>query len=152
MSEINDLIPTLANLPSREYAELIRQVDAQRRHAVEHDPEQQRPRKGISKEELAKWIARQHFAIDKGIARIVYLPCGAPDYEVRLLEVNELASLPENGPVEAVDFMLDIEGIDFSLFVADVTPRQFEAITRGSLSLPKGWELSESRDFKLGDQ
>jgi len=30
---------------------------------------------------------------------------------VRLLEINALASLPEKGPVEAVDFMPDIEGL-----------------------------------------
>src|SRR6267143_464718 len=128
MPNIDDLVPTLASLPRREYAELIRQVDEQRHQAAEREAEEHRPHNGMSKEDFVAWIARQHFAIDKGITRILYLPTGAPPDEVRLLEVNALASLPENGPIEAVDFMPDIEGVRYTLFVADVTPRQIESI------------------------
>lgn len=141
MANINDLIPTLANLPRHEYAELIRQVDEQRRQAAEQEEQKHRPRSGMSKEEFVTWIARQHRAIDKGITRILFLPNGAPPEEVRLLEVNTLASLPENGSVEAVDFMPDIEDVHYTLFVADVTPRQLEAIMNGQLPLPQGWQL-----------
>ncbi len=141
MPNINDLVPTLANLPRHEYAALIRLVDEQRRKAAEREAQQHCPRKGMSKEEFVTWIARQHFAIDKGITRILYLPTGAPAEEVRLLEANALASLPENGPVEAVDFMPDIEGVHYTLFVADVTPRQLDAIMNLQLPLPKGWHL-----------
>ena len=58
-----------------------------------------------------------------------------------MLEANALASLPENGSVEAVDFMPDIEGVHYTLFVADVTPRQLDAIMNRQLPLPKGWQL-----------
>ena len=75
---------------------------------------------------------------------------GAPPEEVRLLEVNILASLPENGPVEAVDFMPDIDGAHFTLFVADVTPRQFEAIMNRQLPLPKGWQLDGVQEIPVG--
>jgi len=150
MATIHDLIPTLTNLPRREYADLINQVDQQRRQAAESEERKLRPRDGMSKDEFVAWIARQHFAIDKGIARILYLPTGAPHEEVRLLEVNTLASLPENGAVEAVDFMPDIEGIHFTLFVADVTPRQLEAIMNRQLPLPKGWQLEGYREIPEG--
>ena len=148
MQNHNDLVPTLANLPRREYAELIKQVDDQRRQAAERESREHRPRNGMSKEEFAAWIARQHFAIDKGLTQILYLPAGAPAEEVRLLEVNSLASLPENGPVEAVDFMPDIEGVLYSLFVADVTPRQFEAIMNHQHPLPRGWQLDGYQAFQ----
>jgi hypothetical protein len=140
MADINELVPTLASLPRHEYAELIRQVDEQRRQAAEREA-RHTPRNGMSKEDFVTWIARQHFAIDKGITRILYFPTGAPEEEVRLLETNVLASLPENGPVEAVDFMPDIEDAHFTLLVADVTPRQLDAIMNRQLPLPKGWQL-----------
>ncbi|MEX0701360.1 MAG: hypothetical protein WD069_04630 [Planctomycetales bacterium] len=142
MPEIEDLVPTLANLPRHEYSELIRQVDERRRRAVEGDSLENWPNDATSKDEFAAWIACQHFAIDKGITRILYLPAGAPAEEVRLLEVNALASLPENAPLQAVDFMPDIEGVHYSLFVADATPRQFEEILSGRLALPAGWQLA----------
>jgi hypothetical protein len=147
MVNINDLVPTLAKLPRRQYAELITQVDEQRRQAAEGEAHQQRPRNDMSKDEFVVWIARRHFAIDKGITRILYLPTGAPADEVRLLEVNALASLPENGPVEAVDFLPDVEGLHYTLFVADVTPRQFEAIMNRRLPLPNGWQLDGSQEI-----
>lgn len=147
MPNMNELVPTLANLPRHEYAELIRQVDEQRRQAAEREALRHPPRNGMTKEEFVAWIARQHFAIDKGITRILYLPTGAPAEEVRLLEINALASLPENGPVEAVDFMPDIEGAHYTLFVADVTPRQLDAILNGQLPLPRGWQLEGYQEF-----
>ncbi len=150
MPTINDLVPTLAKLPRHEYADLIRQVDEQRRQAAVNAAQQNPPRRGMSKEDFVAWIARQHFAIDKGITRILYLPAGAPPEEVRLLEVNVLASLPENGPVDAVDFMPDIDGVPFTLFVADVTPRQFEAIMNRQLPLPSGWQLDGAQEIPVG--
>ena len=147
MSDIGQLVPTLTGLPRHEYAEIIRQVDSQRRQAAEQIARQTRPRNGMTRDEFAAWIARQHFAVDKGLRAIAYLPTGAPDDEVRLLEVNELAHLPEEGAVEAVDFMPDVEGVSFSLMVADVTPRQYDAIRAGNLALPDGWRWEGLREF-----
>jgi hypothetical protein len=149
MPTISDLVPALANLPRNEYADLIRRVDEMRRQAREQ-AEQNPPRTGMSKEDFVAWIARQHFAVDKGITRIFHLPAGSPPEEVRLLEVNVLASLPENGAVEAVDFMPDVEGAaQFALFVADVTPRQLEAIMKRQLPLPKGWQLDGIQEIPV---
>ena len=58
MPNINDLVPTLANLPRHEYAELIRQVDEQRRQAAEREAQRHGPRNGMSKEEFVNWIKR----------------------------------------------------------------------------------------------
>ena len=147
MANVSDLVPTLAKLPRRDYAELIRQVDEQRRQEAERETHQHGPLNRMSKKEFVDWIACRHFAIDKGITRIFYFPVDAPEEEVRLLEVNVLASLPENGPVEAVDFMPDIEGVHYTLFVADVTPRQLDAILNRQLSLPRGWQMQECQEI-----
>jgi hypothetical protein len=69
-----------------------------------------------------------------------------------LLEVNELAHIPENAPIEAIDFMPDIEGLHYRLFVADVTPRQFEAVQAHRVTLPAGWNLEGSEDITPSDR
>ncbi|MEX0715169.1 MAG: hypothetical protein WD066_01210 [Planctomycetaceae bacterium] len=152
MPGIEKLVPTLASLPRREYSDLIRQVDEQRRKAAEFDSADDWPSNAASRDEFAVWIARRHFAIDKGIVRILHLPTGAPVDEVRLLEVNALAQLPEDAPVEAVDFMPDIEGVSYSLYVADVTPRQLEEILGGRLALPDGWQLAGHQELSAAER
>ena len=106
----------------------------------------------MTRESFVQWIVSHHFAIDKGITKILYLPAGAPEKEVRLLEVNELATIPENGTVQAFDFMPDIEGVDYTLFVADVTPKQLDAITHGKLPPPTGWRLDGYQVFEPGER
>jgi len=152
MPDVEDLFKQLLDLPQRQYSDLIRRVDGQRRQVVEREEQQQPPQRGMSRDEFASWISRQHFAIDKGISRIVYLPKGAPAEEVRLVEVNELAHIPENAPIEAIDFGPDIEGIPYQVLVADVTPRQFERVGDGRLALPPGWTLEDSREMSPPDR
>ncbi len=150
MSHLTDLVPTLASLPQEEYAELIKQVDEERRRTAEQEIADKPPHAGMSRDEFAKWMARQHYAVDKGIVRIVYLPTDAPEMEVRLLEANALANLPEHGPVTAVDFMPDIEGLDYALYVADVTPAQYDSILQGRLAPPSGWNLCGAQEILPG--
>jgi hypothetical protein len=152
MTDLEQLTERLKALPRRQYAELIRKVDAERRKVVEQQESNNPPAPGMSKESFVEWIVRHHFAIDKGITKILYLPAGAPEKEVRLLEINELASIPENGTVEAFDFMPHIEGVDYALVVADVTPKQWDAIMQGKPLLPKGWRLDGHRAFEPDDR
>ena len=152
MTELEQLTEQLKGLPRRQYVELIQRVDAERRRVGEQEDSNHLPARGASKETFVQWIVRHHFAIDKGITKILYLPAGAPEKEVRLLEVNELASIPEGGKVEAFDFMPDIEGFDYALFVADVTPKQYDAIMQGKLLLPSGWRLDGHQPFEPGDR
>lgn len=149
MTQLDQLTEQLKALPRRQYVELIQKVDAERRKEIERE---QPAGPGMSRDSFAEWVARHHFAIDKGISRILYLPTDAPEKELRLVEVNELASLPENGTVQAFDFMPDIEGVDYTLLVADVTPRQFEAIMQGKPILPHGWRLEGYRLFEPEDR
>ena len=98
----------------------------------------------MTRDEFARWIALKHLAVDPEIREIHYLPANAPLREVRLLEVNARLAVPSlPGSVEPVDFMPDIDGLDFSLLVADVTPEEWEAIRQRELPLPEGWVLDE---------
>lgn len=151
MPNLDELAEQLVKLPRREYSTLIREVDTKRRREVERAGRGKEPDGGMSRDEFAFWIGRQHFDIDKGICRIIYLPSGAPPKEVRLLEVNDLAPIPENAPVMAFDFRPVIDGIDYSLFVADVTPAQFEAIEKYQLALPEGWLFEGHQEIPLED-
>jgi hypothetical protein len=104
----------------------------------------QRALPGMSRDEFGRWVALKHLAIDPEIREVHYLPTNAAPREVRLLEVNgRLAVSGSVGPVEPVDFMPDVNGLDFTLLVADVTPEEWEAIRRQELSLPDGWVVDD---------
>jgi hypothetical protein len=147
MPDLDQMYKELLELPRRQYFDLMRRVDFERRRAVERAEAEIPIRPGMSRDDFAHWIARRHFNVDRGIVRIFYLPTNAPEQEVRLLEVNDLAAIPEDAPIVAVDFMPDIAGVQFSLFVADVTPGQYRAIEEGTRSLPTGWSLEGAQEI-----
>ena len=141
MATADDLYRQLLEMPRRDYSDLIKKVDYERRKAFELEEARNPVRPDMTRDEFANWIGRRHYFVDKGISRVLFLPSNSPPEEVRLLEVNELAIIPEAAPIEAFDFQPDIQGIPYSVFVADVTPQQFEAIRAGDLALPDGWNL-----------
>ena len=147
ITQADNLIEQLANLPWRDYADLIREVDAKRRKALVDQDGNEPPGAGAGKEEFARWVGRQNHLTDPGIRRVFYLPRVRPANEVRLLEVNDLAVIPERAPIVAIPFRTDIEGIDYRLFVADVTPRQYEALLNREIPLPKDWSLEGSEEI-----
>jgi hypothetical protein len=152
VTEFEQLNERLKAMPRRQYVELIRNVEVERRKEVLQAEQNHPARSGMTKDAFVQWIVRHHFAVDRGITKILYLPAGAPEKEVRLLEVNELAMIPENETVDAFNFMPDLEGVDYTLFVADVTPKQFEAIMHGKSLLPRGWQLKGNQEFELGER
>ncbi len=146
MTQLDDLVPTLATLPRHDYIALLKKVDEQRRQQTAAELAEE-PSPQMSKADFAAWIAQQHYAIDQGITRIIYLPAGSGPQDIRLLEVNHLASLPEEGPILAFDFLPDSAGLNFSLSVADLTPSQFDAIRANQLALPQGWSLTGAEEI-----
>ncbi len=92
------------------------------------------------RDEVVSWLAVQHFALSPEITDIYYLRTGAPEKEIRLLEVNRLVGHPED-EIEAVDFGFDIEGLDYRLLVADISPAEHQRLASGTLKLPGGWAL-----------
>jgi hypothetical protein len=94
------------------------------------------------KRDWAHVYARRHRETDPGIREVYYLPTGAQEREIRLLEVNELIAVRESDPLEPIDFGIDRGGANaHTLVVLDVTPAQWEKIKRKELRLPEGWSL-----------
>jgi hypothetical protein len=97
----------------------------------------------FDRDSMAKWYAQRHLKTDDAIEEVRYLPQGAPDREIRLLEINKLVS--ETTPMEPIDYGVGIDGAEaHTLYVLDVTPRQWQEIRHGRLQLPRGWTLDKS--------
>lgn len=95
---------------------------------------------------MAAWHAQQHIDIDPGVVAVYYLPRGAPERQIRLLEVNDLAV--DLDPLAPLDFGVDPGGPEgHTLLVLDVTPAQWERIRAGQLPLPGGWSLDGAACF-----
>ena len=106
------------------------------------------PPREFDRDALARWYARRHLNIDPTIREVIYLPQGAPANEIRLIEVNTLSTVPDESSVEALDFGVDTDlPGERRLFVADVTPAQWDRIRAGSLVLPNGWVLANNQLF-----
>ena len=90
---------------------------------------------------FAEWLARQHLGFDKRLTLAVYLPTAAPEDEVRLLEVNT-GLFPEPGnPIVPVETTPAVAALPFRVWVADVTPDEWERIQTDPALLPAGWSL-----------
>lgn len=148
MSTREDLVRALVQLDSASFDDVINTAFRQRYDSTEPtaftgpDPQ-------AAPEEFASWLARRHLSSDAVIERIIYLPVGAPENEIRLLEVNRLLNAPPDSDViEPLDFTPDVADLPFKVLVADVTADQWERIRKGSDPiLPPGWELEGNRIF-----
>jgi hypothetical protein len=96
-----------------------------------------------SRDQVAAWVARKHLIADSSIREVWYLPGGAPPDDIRLLEVND--RIARGGErIDATDFRLDVEGVHFRLFVADVTSEELEQVRRDPSRLPPGWAIDHA--------
>ncbi len=102
----------------------------------------------FDRDSMAHWYAARHLKTDPAIRAIYYLPTGAPEREIRFMEVNDQIADRQGVPLEPIDFGVDISGADrHTLMVLDVTPRQWEKISRGELELPSGWSIDGAVDL-----
>ncbi len=100
----------------------------------------------FDRDAMAKWYARQHRQTDPGIREIFYLRKGAPDREIRFIEINELIADMKVDSLETIDFGVDTGAeSEHKLFVLDVTPAQWDEIRKGTLGLPVGWILEDAQ-------
>ena len=96
----------------------------------------------FNKKSWAQQHARTHLKADPGVVAIYFLPHGASEREIRLLEVNDLIPEWRSDSLEPIDFGID-NGLStaHTLLVIDVTPKQWVRIEKGKLPLPAGWSL-----------
>jgi hypothetical protein len=103
---------------------------------------------GFNRDNMARHYAKRHLKTDPGVITIYYLPTGAPEREIRLLEVNELIAERTENPIEPIDFGLDTGTPEaHKLMVADVTPGQWEKVGKHELALPSGWSLDNATPY-----
>jgi hypothetical protein len=102
----------------------------------------------FNRDSMAQWYAERHLKTDPGIRVVYYLPAGAPDNEIRFVEINEMIADRNQHPLEPIDFGVDIGGAQaHTLMVLDVTPAQWEMINKKQLQLPKSWSLKGAKSF-----
>lgn len=98
-------------------------------------------------ERIAEWIANRHLSADASVRQVWYLPSGAPDGEIRLLEVsNRVAGLAE--VPEPIDFAVDVAGKSVTVVVVDVTGEQLARLRNNPSLLPAGWKMENARLFQ----
>jgi hypothetical protein len=148
MSSREDLIATLASLDPASFEDVISSAYRRRLGTAGAVPSP-RPDPQATARQFAEWLAKRHMSSDLALERIIYLPAGAPDDEIRLLEVNRLLHPPDPDIIEPLDFSPD--DLPFKVFVADITSDQWEQVQREpDAVLPPGWKLDGNLIFTRG--
>lgn len=105
--------------------------------------------KTLDRESLAEWYAKQHLATDPGIRKVIYVPTGAGEREIRFLEINTLIHDDRsNQQLVPIDFGVDM-GLEsqHKLLVVDLTDGQWALVQSGELKLPSGWSLESKVEY-----
>lgn len=98
----------------------------------------------FDRDKMARDYAQRHLRSDPGTRFVYHLRTGSPEREIRLVEVNDQI-VERIAPLEPLDFGVDVGNPNgHTLNVVDVTPAQWERITRGELALPAGWVLDDA--------
>ena len=90
---------------------------------------------------FAEWLARQHLGFDSRLTEVVYLPAGAPEDQVRLLEVNTGLFPDPEEPIVPIEMSPAVSDLPFRVSVVDVTPDEWKRIQSNPGLLPAGWGL-----------
>lgn len=107
------------------------------------------PAATFDRDRMAVVYAKRHKETDGAIREIHYLPTGAPDNEIRLVEVND--AINTTASPEPIDFGVEAGTPNaHKLIVLDVTPSQWDEIKKETLQLPPGWTLEGSQDLTSG--
>ena len=143
----DEALQYLVGLPDSDYADVIIRAESSRQQRVTEAFASELPA-SPDRHTVASWLARQHLAIDPGIAEIHYLH--APAAEIRFVEINRLLPIPapQSGQFDFVDFALDIDQLDLSLSVIDMTGEQWQKVLAGVLRLPEGWPVEPRSVFR----
>jgi hypothetical protein len=149
MPNPTELARQAENLDDQQWYEFLDALDEVSRRRRQQRDEEDRPA-DMSRDSVAHWIAGRHFAADRSIREVWYLPIGAPSEEIRLIEINDFHSGPDETPLTAVDFGLDLDGCDFRLLVVDITSDQADQVRQGTLALPDGWAIDGMTIWRRG--
>lgn len=148
MPDREELIQALTRLDPAALEEVVTTAYRRRNDTEPGDPA--RPDCHATPDQFADWLARRHLATDAAIERVVYLPTGAPENEIRLLEVNRFLNQADTQPIEPLDFTPEMD-LPYRVFVADITSDQWDRVQReGDAVLPPGWRFRDNQIIVRG--
>ncbi len=148
MTDREALIQALTQLDPTALEEVVNTAYRQRDNTRSTAPAS--PSNHATPEQIAQWLTQRHLSTDAAIELAVYLPTGAPDNEIRLLEVNRFLRSSGTDAIEPLDFTPEWN-FPYRVFVADITADQWDrAQENPGAILPAGWELGDHKIFKRG--
>jgi hypothetical protein len=143
MPDHDELIQALAQLDPAALEEVVNTAYRQRGNT--EAAAQGSPNNQPTPEQFAQWLAQRHLSTDAAIERVVYLPAGAPENEIRLLEINRFLNPSDTESIEPLDFTPEME-LPYRVFVADITSDQWDRVQREPDDLlPSGWRLDDKQ-------
>lgn len=96
---------------------------------------------------LAAWYAARHLEVDAGLKEIHYLPEGGPERELRFIQVHRRSFRTID--FEPMEFSVPLSDVEWHrLQVIDAGTRSWQAVQRGEVPLPPGWDLAKSTTFR----
>jgi len=94
---------------------------------------------------LVQRLVHDHFDLEEGIERIIWVKNGDAQQDIRLIEVNR-------DTIPAGDFyafyFAPSEDFPLPIRIGDATPDEWEKIQRGEIGLPSGWSLKQFKIFE----
>jgi len=94
-------------------------------------------------ESAVEKLIHEHFELDESLEKVIWIkPAATP--EIQLLEIN--AATPATGDVMSFYFPPSDE-MPYSLFLAEVTPEEWQKVLRNEIPLPEGWSLENHKVF-----
>lgn len=95
----------------------------------------------LKKDEVARELVEGHFRVEPDLQQVIRIVADnedEPNEPIKLLEVN--AATVATGSVERYAFGPSAS-VPFPTVIAEVTPEEFDRISRHELKLPEGWSL-----------
>lgn len=148
MLDREELIQALTRLDPAALEEVV--TTAYRRRNDTEPGDLVRPDRHATPDQFAHWLARRHLSTDAALEQVVYLPTGAPENEIRLLEVNRFLNQADTQPIEPLDFTPEMDP-PYRVFVADITSDQWDRVQQeGDSILPPGWRFRDNQVIVRG--
>jgi hypothetical protein len=94
-------------------------------------------------EGVVEKIAREHFGLDESLQKVIWFK---PDetQEINLLEINPIT--PPTGDVLSFYFPPS-DDVPCHLYLAEVTPQEWQKVQQGEIPLPEGWSLANYKEL-----
>jgi hypothetical protein len=135
--DLANQVEQLDDVRWHDFLDLLDEVARRRRERKNSEPDEP---EGNSRDQVAAWLAEKDLIVDSSIREVWYLPEGAPDDEIRFLEINDRFPGSEN-EIEPFQSFVDITTPSYRVFTIYATSKQLDQIMKDPALLPAGWSL-----------